>query len=391
MIKALFYPDKLQADRINRLAKFAVMLIAFSVFLPYPITSSLTLGTGLAFCLLPSIRKTLFAKKSVFIAFGFLLLTATVALCYGNYVGFRRTCVFAALVGVVSVARALADKSFFEKLMNVFVIGGCLASLQGIIEFAVNLSVADYRSIGFYTNPNFFGTALTLVILICAYKASTHASHVWLYYAVAVLNAVALYLSGSMSLWLVAIICIILMLALHREYKLLIIFSSLILLAVIVLLAVPDLIHRLDELSATIDNRVKIWTFAIKNFKEAPLFGHGFYSYKFLYSQLAQPNDVYPASMSHSIYLDSLLCHGIVGTAVVATAFISYFVSLFSCRIGLKRQSKKSPITGFIIALSVAFALYGLMDTTFIWIQTGAILMLIGSGLGVEEKELNSM
>ena len=191
-----------------------------------------------------------------------------------------------------------------------------------------------------------------------------------------------------MSLWLVAAVCIIIMLILHREFKLLAIFLSVVGLAVVALLAIPGLIHRLGELSETIDNRIKIWSFAIDSFKDAPLFGRGFYTYKFLYSQLPQPTDVYRASMSHSIYLDSLLCHGIIGTVAAVVAFGSYFKSLFSCRYALKKQGQLSPITGFIIALSEALALYGSMDTTFIWIQTGFIVVMIAAGLGVEEKSL---
>lgn len=376
----------LSEDRVLRLAKALIMLIALAVFLPFQVTASIVAAVGVLFCLLPNIRARIFSFKSTRIWFAFLCFATSTAVYRQNYVGMRRTLVFMALLGVCSVTRSIADKGFFEKLLNVFVLGGSLASVQGIVEYLLNLNAEGYRSVAFYTNPNFYGTALTFVILICGYKASTHAKHTWVYYAAAVLNAVALYFSGSLSLWLVAIIGILIMLILHSEYKLLIIFSSLVVAAVVVLFAVPNLVHRLDELTATIDNRVKIWSFALENFKESPFIGHGFYSYKFLYSQLPTPNDVYPASMSHSVYLDSLLCHGIVGVCLLFTALASYFVSLFSCRRKLKAQGKASPITGFVIAISIALALYGLMDTTFVWIQTGGIVALIASGLGVEEK-----
>ena len=373
---------------IEKIALGLVLLLSLTVFLPYQVTASATVALSLLFLLLKGVREHVFKRRGIFFGLGFLALTATVALICGNYVGFRRTLVFAALLGVATVVRALADRSFFEKLMNTFVLGGCLATVHCIIEFVLNRNVEGYRCQGFFTNPNFFGTALTFVILICAYKASTHANKVWIYYAAAIFNAVGLYLCGSMSLWLVAAVCIIIMLILHREFKLLAIFLSVVGLAVVALLAIPGLIHRLGELSETIDNRIKIWSFAIDSFKDAPLFGRGFYTYKFLYSQLPQPTDVYRASMSHSIYLDSLLCHGIIGTVAAVVAFGSYFKSLFSCRYALKKQGQPSPITGFIIALSVALALYGLMDTTFIWIQTGFIVVMIAAGLGVEEKSL---
>ncbi len=388
MIKNIFSKSFVSEEIALKIAKVSVLFLPFAAFLPYPITAIVTACVGVLFCLLPFVRSAVFARKGTFLGLAFLVFTATVALCRGNYIGFRRTLVFAALLGITSAVKVFADRDFYERMMNACVLGGCLASVQGIVQYLLNFGVDGYRSNGFYTNPNFYGTALTLVILICAYKASTHAKHTFLYYFSALLNAIALYLSGSMSLWLVAIICIVLMLVLNREYKLLIIFSSLVAAAVVVLFAVPDLIHRLDELSATVDNRMKIWSFALGNFKESPIFGHGFYSYKFLYSQLPVPNDVYPASMSHSVYLDSLLCHGIVGTVLLVVAVTPFFVSVFKCRKKLKQIGKTSPITGFIISLSVALALYGLMDTTFVWIQTGAIIMLITTGLGVDEKDI---
>lgn len=388
MTKKIFLQDLVPKEKALKIAEFAVMLLPFTAFLRYQITATVTACIGVLFCLLPFVRGLIFARKGTFLGVAFLGFASTVALCNGNYIGFRRTLVFAALLGISAAVKGFADRVYFEKMMNACILAGCLGSVHGIVQYLLNSDVEGYRSIGFYTNPNFYGTALTFVILICAYKASTHAKHTAIFYLAAILNAVALYLSGSMSLWLVAIICIFLMLALNKEYKLLIIFSSLVAVAVVVLFAVPDIIHRLDELSATVDNRKKIWSFAIENFKDSPIVGRGFYTYKFLYSQLPTPNDVYPASMSHSVYLDSLLCHGFVGTALLLTAVSSFFVGVFSCRRKLKQQNKPSPILGFIIALSIALALYGLMDTTFVWIQTGTFIMLIASGLGVEEKEL---
>ena len=80
MIKAIFSPDDTTKLRMQGLAQCIILLIAFTVFLPYQVTASVILGTGLLFCVLPGVRDKIFAQKKVFITFGFLLLTATVAL-----------------------------------------------------------------------------------------------------------------------------------------------------------------------------------------------------------------------------------------------------------------------------------------------------------------------
>ena len=152
------------------------------------------------------------------------------------------------------------------------------------------------------------------------------------------------------------------------------------------ILLIPNMIHRLDELSATIDNRLQIWDFAIKQFKTSPIFGRGFYTYKLMYNRLKDTEVIYPAAMSHSVILDGFLCHGVVGVSIITTAVVRFYTSLFETRKQLKIEGEDRSISGFILAVGIAVSLYGLMDTTFVWVQTGMILLFFTAGLGVEDK-----
>lgn len=368
---------------------YAVILTsAVCLFLPYPVVSALLIA-GAGFILLtPFLRQKILIYKGSVTAFVFLTVTGTVAAFNGNITGLLRTCVFAAMMIVSIAARSFATRGFFEKTLDFICIGGCGSTVVSIIEYVIHHDDPHYRSQAFFTNPNFFGTALTFVILICAYKAATVTNHAIVYYAVALFNAIGLFLCGSMSLWLVAFVGILLTLIFTKRYRLLAIFLSIAAAAVAVILLVPGMIPRLNELSATVDNRKAIWSFAIENIKDSPIFGRGFYTYKFLYNKLHTVREIYPAAMAHSVILDSLLCHGIVGVTLIGITLVQFFRSVFACRKQLKAQNKPSPISGFIIAVSIAVACYGLMDTTFVWVQTGMILMLISSGLGVEEREI---
>jgi O-antigen ligase len=290
------------------------------------------------------------------------------------------------MLGISVAARSIMTRPFFEKLLDTVVIGGLMATIHSVIEFIVNRNMPNYRSQAFFTNPNFFGTALTFCILICAFKAATNAKRVWLYYCAAVFLALGLYISGSMSLWLVALIGILLMLIFLKNYKLLAIFCSIVAIGIVAILLIPGMIHRLDELSATIDNRIQIWNFAIKQFKTSPIFGRGFYTYKFMVNRLKDTEVIYPAAMSHSVILDGFLCHGVVGMSIITTAVVRFYTSLFETRKQLKIEGKERSISGFILAVGIAVSLYGLMDTTFVWVQTGMILLFFTAGLGVEDK-----
>ncbi len=381
-ITAIINNDKLG----QRLLQAASLCIALMVYLPYAYVSVFLIAVALLGLFWPFFRSSLFKYKGSVLAFVFLILTATVGLINDNFVGFRRTCVFAAMLGISVAARSIMTKDFFEKLLNTSILGGCLASLHSIIEFIVNQNEPDYRSQAFFTNPNFFGTALTFCIFICAFKVATNVKPVFIYYIAACILALGLYFSGSMSLWLVAFIGILLMLIFLKNYKLLVVFCSIVVLAVVAILLVPGMIHRLDELSETIVNRKHIWSFAIEQFKTSPIFGRGFYTYKLMYNRLCDTQFIYPAAMSHSMILDGFLCHGVIGMSVITTAVIKFYVSIFKNRSKLKLKNADRSVSGFILAVGIAVSLYGLMDTTFVWVQTGMILMIFTTGLGIEDN-----
>lgn len=370
------------------IARLMILILCLSLYLPYKVTSVFMLAAGGIFLIMPTVRDKIFTAKSMLTATVFLMLTGIVGVMNGNLLGAVRTLVFAAMLVVAAVARALMTRRFFERMTDTVIIGGCLSTVQSIIEFVINRKTENYRCQAFFTNPNFFGTALCFCVIICAYKVATHHALPVLYYAAAVFNAIGIYLCGSMSLWLVILVATLLILILLGEYKLLIIFASVLAIGITALLLVPDMIPRLGQLSATVDNRIKIWTFAVEQFKTSPILGRGFFTYKFLYNQLKDVQDIYPAALSHNLLLDSLLCHGIIGTSIAAFGFWQYYKDVFAVRNALKQLGKGYPIAILIAAISVAVALYGLMDTTFVWVQTGSILLLIGSGIGAEEREV---
>lgn len=382
---------KISDEKALKLLHYALLVTAVSVFLPYVVVSVILPVTAACILLISCLRNKILVHRGSVTVFVFLAVTSVVALCNGNFVGLRRTLVFASMMIVTFVARSCMTRDFFEKMLNFVILGGCCSTVVSIVEAVICRDDPLYRSKAFFTNPNFFGTALTFVILICAYKAATGAKHPAVYYAAAIFNTLGLYLCGSMSLWLVAFLGILLTLILTKQYRLLAVFLGIAAVALTAILLIPGMIPRLNEVSDTVINREKIWLFAIENIKDSPVFGRGFYSYKFLYDKLHETQVIYPAAMAHSVILDSFLCHGAVGVALIITAVTQFFRSVFVCRKKLKTNGMERPISGFIIAISIAVACYGLMDTTFVWVQTGMILMLISTGLGVEEREAENI
>ncbi|MBE6739805.1 MAG: O-antigen ligase family protein [Ruminococcaceae bacterium] len=379
-------------NKYANIAHILIFLCAFSCFTYYNLARALIYATALIFIILPGTRDKVFIHKGSLIIDVFILITFIVALVNKNYLGALCALSFFAMTVVAFVSRGIATKRFYEKLLDVIILGGCTATLIGIVEKLINFNIPSYRCTGFYPNPNFFGLGATLTILICAYKAVNKTKRVYLYYLAAIFNAVGIALCGSMSLWLVAALGIVILLTISHEYKLLAVFALICVTVLVIIVLVPQFLPRIDEMGATTDNRVLIWNFAIKHIKEKPVFGHGFFGYKHLYDIFSQPDPtIYKASLCHNIIIDSLLCHGILGTVLIIAFTVRYIGDLFYCHTRLKNQKEKYTIIKFIVAVLASIFCYGMIDTTMIWVQTGMIILFIASGIGVEERKIKHL
>ncbi len=378
-------------NAMTRFAQNAIIVAVMSTFFHAVIGLAVVALTGLAFCILPGIREYIFAHKGTTWLGAFILLTVITGIYYKNYIGALISVLVAFMIVIHLVARSVATKPFFEKMFDVLCVGGCLSTVVCIIEKIANRNMPDYRCQCFSVNPNCYGVAILVVILICAYKAIVVEKKVYRYYVCAVFNAVSIYLCGSMMLWVIAFIGILTLLLLNHKYKLLAVFLGIASAGVIAILVMPQLIPRLHELTATIENRVLIWDFAIEQIKEAPVFGKGFATYNFMFNALKEVRpEIYPAMLSHNLIIDGVLSYGVVGMAFLGLFFASFIKSAFQCREGLKARNKSYVMITFVCALAVAVAVHGLLDTAMIWIQSGLMIMLIGSGLGVCENELKA-
>ena len=372
--------------------KKALLIISGSVFLPHPILAGLMVLTAVFILCTPYLRAKILNCKGSLTAYIFLSISTVIAAFYGNYIGFESTLVFIAMLTVTLVARAVITRNLYEKVFDYLLLSGCISTGVSIIEYLImSQQIEGYRCRGFFTNPNFLGISQTLVILICGYKAATVTNKVYYYYISAFINALGLYLCGSMSLWVVALLGITLTLILLKRFRLLAIFLLIASAVALILIIIPDSLPRLGEMPHTLYLRERIWRFAITQIKEAPLFGRGFYSYRFLYNAYKDIMDVQKASLAHNLIIDGFLCHGIVGMSLITTAIAKFYLSMFATRRQLKKQKKDRSISGFVIAVAIAVSLYGLIDTTFVWVQGGSMLLLITTGLGIEEREANLM
>lgn len=274
-------------------------------------------------------------------------------------------------------------RSLYEILLTMICTLSLTSAGYAMTETFVNYVYDDKisrRISAVFSHPNYFGTVVATVIIICAYKILTSKENKWFFFLVASVNIISMYLCKSMFAFVEVFIGIAILLLVLKKHKLLTIWLSAAFCgAFLIFIMEVNLIPRLYDVSVTLGLRQKIWQLALGEIKGNPLFGRGFMSFRYLF-HTAYRNRVIPHS--HSIYLDLILNFGIIGSVLFMWYFVNFYISVItSC-------FKKNNVTvaALILAVTGAALAHGATDLTLLWIQTLPLFLLILAGQGVEER-----
>jgi exopolysaccharide production protein ExoQ len=102
---------------------------------------------------------------------------------------------------------------------------------------------------------------------------------------------------------------------------------------------------------STLTGRTVIWASASDIAIEKPLFGHGFYSFRFL----IPPIDTFEAQHAHNELLQQFFTLGSVGVIVVIALYVVFFMQI--------RRAPRSDIAHLAAALLIFALLHGITDT----------------------------
>ncbi|MDO4742994.1 MAG: O-antigen ligase family protein, partial [bacterium] len=346
-----------------------------SVFLPYPVTAVVLVVLGLSLWINPKSRTLLVRNRINCILIGtFSLINLIVGIIFGNWFGIMAACAFLLIITLFEYSQAVMTSRLFENILSLICIMSILTTCSAIVERLIYIKLEKYRCASFYLNPNYLGCILAVSVCVCAYKVIARRGNPMFFYCVALFNGIGLYLSGSMFVWLTIFICLSLMLMLFGEHQFLSIFMIIASVLMLIISAAPDLIPRIDETVFTTENRINIWKTAIDALGDYPVFGRGFFAYYFI-----QPGipGAYPTTHCHNIILDCLLNFGVVNSIILLVYLFRYYSLIIKCH----DISKSKRISSFLIALSIAVIVHSMVDLTFIWIQTGTLIILIMSGI----------
>ena len=361
-----------------------VILIAAAVFFPYIISGIVLISLAIYIILKRQTRKLILIHEGSKVLLLFCAFAFFVGAIYKNWIGLAVAFGFTLAFVLGLYLRSVMTRNLFERVLTMICVLSLMGTVYALVEKFVfpyfGMGNGDNRASAMFFYPNYFGNIISIVIIICAYKVLTRQGKKWFYYIIAFMNVISLYLCESMFAWVeifLGVAVLLFLLDMHRLLALWLLMATVASFVIIVLDV--NIIPRLSQAEVTTEIRFKIWDFAIKQIKEAPLFGHGFMS--FLYTDTEQQLG-FLVPHSHNIILELLLDFGIVGTVLFLWYFVKYYITLIKTHL----SQDKTWITSLIFAISAAAMVHGLVDLTLMWIQTLPLFLFILAGLGAYEK-----
>jgi O-antigen ligase len=354
-----------------------------SIFLPYVLTGLVLAFLSLYIITNKKTRQRIFVhngSKTLILIFAYIIV---IPFIYKNWAGLAVGIgmILAVILGLFM--RSVMTSRLYEKILTLICVLSLTSAGYAMIERLINIIFDgrhSHRIAAVFSHPNYFGTMIGTVIIICAYKILTNQEHKWFYFVVTFINVISMYLCKSMFVWVEVFLGVTVLLVILKKHVLLTLWLGCAVLGGILIFGLDfNIIPRLSDVEVTVRLRGQIWRLAMEQIKASPLFGHGFMSFYYLFDSTYRNRRI---PHSHNIYLDMLLNFGIVGTGLFLWFILKYYIVL------LKKQMKENSImiTSLIAAVGVAALAHGATDLTLLWIQTFPLLMIILSGLGAQEK-----
>ncbi|MDP2632379.1 MAG: O-antigen ligase family protein [Candidatus Curtissbacteria bacterium] len=305
-----------------------------------------------------SIKKKLFLPKSLFIPFLIFTLTAVTSTILAS-VNFSQREIFVALLFLVRyilyfsifiIVANTVKKTEVINWLNLFLTTSVIFSILGFLQFIFfsDLTVlAIYgwdphqkRIVSTLLDPNFTGGLLTIAFAISISLFLYLKKRIYLVVTAVLFSALILTFSRSSYL---ALVCTVFVIGLLKSPKVLVIFLFIILLSFI---SIPQARNRvlgalaLDETSQA---RIQSWSKALMIFKDNPILGVGFNTYRATQAQYGffaseQPEGGHSGAGTDSSILLVLATTGVVGIA-------AYLAFLFAIAKTVTKNVRSSPLS----------------------------------------------
>lgn len=378
-----------------------IIVAVFSMFLPFYMCGGILIFLTLRLLWKGEIQEAYRQiPKSRFIIY-FSLLSAIVSLFYQNYYGFVCSIGILVILSFVLYYRIHIDSRLFEYITNCIIVLSIFAALYGLIEYIgiLNSYNIDQFEIMIFNRPqdrinsvffnaNYYAMMIEFFVCLTFYKILKIKDiklewKKFIYYVTVIgLNLFVLLLTACRTAWPALAGGILIMLIVDKHHKTCACILALVIVACIYFLLNPSKFPRVDNIVAYFMTRAGIWEVAIQNIITHPLFGEGPMTYMHIYPLYHG----HPTEHAHSIYLDPLLCFGIVGLLTIAPYIYSNIQRLYR----LWKLKVDKTLVALIVSFTVMIFIHGILDYTIFFVQTGFLYLLIASSFDVHKHALKA-
>lgn len=144
-----------------------------------------------------------------------------------------------------------------------------------------------------------------------------------------------------------------------------------------------DLGVRMGTLDSSMEERVSIWNAGMALFKQNPFWGEGPLTYMHSYPRIGAPYHEH----AHSIYIDTILSYGVVGTVLLGITSATPVRML----IDMSQVPSKRPILGLYLSFLTVVAVHGIFDLALFWIQSSFIFLLVMCSLPLKHSMIDEL
>lgn len=144
-----------------------------------------------------------------------------------------------------------------------------------------------------------------------------------------------------------------------------------------------DLGVRMGTLDSSMEERVSIWNAGMALFKQNPFWGEGPLTYMHSFPRIGAPYHEH----AHSIYIDTILSYGVVGTVLLGIASSTPVRML----IDMSQVPSKRPILGLYLSFLTVVAVHGIFDLALFWIQSSFIFLLVMCSLPLKHSMIDEL
>ena len=144
-----------------------------------------------------------------------------------------------------------------------------------------------------------------------------------------------------------------------------------------------DLGVRMGTLDSSMEERVSIWNAGMALFKQNPFWGEGPLTYMHSFPRIGAPYHEH----AHSIYIDTILSYGVVGSVLLGIASSTPVRML----IDMSQVPSKRPILGLYLSFLTVVAVHGIFDLALFWIQSSFIFLLVMCSLPLKHSMIDEL